>query len=115
MAIQKNKIDPFYAIGDACRREILLLLKKEKQSINSLADNFDISRPAVSKHIKILTEAGFIQIEEIGRERFCELNTEGFEEIKDWVEFYEGYWNSKVKKLGMLLDQKAKTKISSKK
>jgi DNA-binding transcriptional ArsR family regulator len=111
----KNNVDPFYAIGDVSRREILMLLKNEKQSINSLAENFAISRPAVSKHIKILTEAGFIRIEEVGRERFCELDTKGFDEIKNWIEFYEGYWNFKVKSLGMLLDEKVKEKSSSKK
>lgn len=106
--MQKNKVDPFFAIGDLCRRNILMLLKKEKQSINSLAEKFDISRPAVSKHIKILTEAGFIQIEERGRERFCELNNKGFDEVKEWIEFYEEFWNSKVKRLEMLLEQKEK-------
>ena len=62
-------VDAFQALADRGRREILMMVAKEKRSINAIAENFDISRPAVSKHIKILQNAGFINIEEKGRER----------------------------------------------
>jgi len=99
-----QKTDAFQAIADPGRRQILMLLTTQKLSINALADNFEISRPAVSKHVKILYEAGFITISDIGRERYCELNPEGFEEVKNWVTYFEGFWNSKLMKLEKLLD-----------
>ena len=106
--------DPFYALADPSRREILMLLTKEKCTINALANNFDVSRPAVSKHIKILYDAGFIRIENSGRERYCELNDKGFSEVKEWVEYFEQFWNSKVKKLEHLLNTRSQSKPKKK-
>lgn len=100
--------DVFQAIGDPSRRHILKLLSKESLPINSLVGNFDMSRPAVSKHIKILCDAGFISIEDIGRERYCTLKKEGFSELQKWINFFDGFWNEKLKKLEMLLDKKSK-------
>ncbi len=57
-----------------------MLLSEDSLTINSLADNFEMSRPAVSKHIKILYSAGFISIQDIGRERYCTLKKDGFED-----------------------------------
>jgi len=100
--------DCFHALSDPSRREILLLLSKEKQSINAIADNFNISRPAVSKHIKVLYEAGFITIREQGRERYCELDPSGFDEIKGWISFFETYWISRLQNLENFLKNKKK-------
>lgn len=102
--------DIFQAIADASRREMLLLLSKEKLTINALAENFDISRPAVSKHIKVLYEAGFITIADQGRERYCELSQQGFDELKSWLDYYDQFWNGKLQNLQRLLDKKAKKK-----
>lgn len=104
----KNKPDVFAAIGDPTRRHILFLLTTGALSVNMLAQNFDISRPAVSKHIKMLEETGLITIEDAGRERLCALNAVGFREVHDWLTFYEQFWNSKLKKLGDLLNKKGK-------
>jgi DNA-binding transcriptional ArsR family regulator len=101
--------DPFQAIADSNRREILLLLSNKKLSINTLADNFSISRPAVSKHIKVLHEAGFIQITDEGRERYCELNAAGFDEVKQWISFFEKFWKEKLQNLEDLLNKRANT------
>lgn len=84
--------DSFMAIADPHRRQILTMLSVGKQSINAIANNFAISRPAVSKHIKVLYNTGFINMEIRGRERYCSLNSEGFNEIKDWINRYESYW-----------------------
>ncbi len=100
-----KKPDVFAAIGDPTRRQILLLLTAGTLSINSLAQNFDISRPAVSKHIKVLEQAGLVAINDSGRERFCILASTGFEEIRDWLAFYEQFWNNKLAKLGEVLDK----------
>ena len=63
--------DIFQAIADPTRREIINLLVHKQLNLNSVADNFSVSRPAISKHIKILTECGLINIKQIGRESYC--------------------------------------------
>ena len=101
-------IDTFQAIADPSRREILHLLSKNSLTINSLAENFDMSRPAVSKHIKILHSAGFITIENIGRERYCLLNEDGFTDLQEWIDYFDQFWKTKLKKLETLLREKTK-------
>ena len=103
----QTRPDVFAAIGDPTRRQILFLLTAGALSVNTLAQNFDISRPAVSKHIKTLEETGLIHIADSGRERLCTLNPAGFQEIRDWLAFYEQFWQNSLKKLGDLLDRKA--------
>lgn len=80
-----------------------MMLTKEKQNINAIADNFNISRPAVSKHIKVLYDSGFITITTQGRERYCELQQQGFDELKEWISFFETYWTKQLKQLEILL------------
>lgn len=99
-------LDAFQVIADPSRRQILHLLTKDSYNINSLSENFDMSRPAVSKHIKILQTAGFISIQEIGRERYCMLNQEGFNEIRNWIEHFDKFWSSKLKNLETALKNK---------
>ncbi|UII21008.1 ArsR/SmtB family transcription factor [Fulvivirga ligni] len=106
--MKRSITDPFHAISDPSRREMLMLLSKDSMSINSLANNFDMSRPAVSKHIKVLYSSGFISIEDIGRERYCILNQEGFTQLQEWINYFDEFWNSKLKKLEILLQQKSK-------
>lgn len=97
------QLDSFQALADPSRREILLMLTKDKRSINSIAEQFDISRPAISKHIKVLYQAGFITFEEKGRERYCILRQEGFDQVKEWINFFEQYWLERLGKLEQLL------------
>ncbi|MBS1587213.1 MAG: metalloregulator ArsR/SmtB family transcription factor [Bacteroidetes bacterium] len=103
-----QQADIFQAIADPGRRYMLQLLSKERMSINALAEHFDMSRPAVSKHIKLLSLAGFIAIEDIGRERHCTLNKEGFDELQSWIDEYDKFWAGKLKKLDELMDKRAK-------
>jgi DNA-binding transcriptional ArsR family regulator len=102
----KSALDAFQVIGDPGRRKMLMLLSEDSLTINSLAENFDMSRPAVSKHVKILHNAGFITIRDIGRERYCTLKKEGFEELQDWISHFDKFWTSKLKKLETLLNNK---------
>ena len=102
----KSTLDAFQVIGDPSRRKMLMLLSEDSLTINSLAENFDMSRPAVSKHIKILHSSGFISITDIGRERYCMLKKEGFDELQDWISYFDKFWTSKLKKLETLLNNK---------
>ena|ERR1700761_6849011 len=97
-------LDAFQVIGDASRRKMLMLLSNDSLTINSLAENFDMSRPAVSKHVKILHNAGFISIEDIGRERYCTLKQDGFNELQNWMNYFDEFWKSRLNKLQTLLN-----------
>jgi DNA-binding transcriptional ArsR family regulator len=108
--MQPQMFDAFQVIADPSRRQMLQLLSKESLTINSLAQNFDMSRPAVSKHIKIMYNAGFISITDIGRERYCTLKQDGFNELQDFINHFDKFWASKLKKLETLLNNRAKGK-----
>ncbi len=107
--------DVFQAIADPNRRAILGLLAKKTRNVNELADHFKISRPAVSKHVKLLTECGLISIKSIGRERFCEAKLEKLNEVSAWVEQYKTFWEKKLDALENYLEKMQKEKGLSKK
>lgn len=93
---QYMRRDVFQAIADPTRREIINLLAYQSLNLNAVADRFDVSRPAISKHIKILTECGLIVIKPQGRERYCEAKLEKLNEISHWVEQYKQFWSNKL-------------------
>ena len=99
--------DVFQAIADPTRRDIIGLIAHRPLNLNAIADNFDVSRPAISKHIKILTQCGLLTIKQQGRERYCEANFKKLNEVSDWVEQYRSFWNKKLDALGDLLDEEA--------
>lgn len=109
-----KQYDVFAAIGDPTRRQILMMLAAGALSINVIAENFDISRPAVSKHVKVLQGAGLIAIQDAGRERYCSLKPDGFNEVRDWLAFYEQFWNNKLARLGDVINNYANTKNNKK-
>src|SRR5947209_1074488 len=106
----EQTLDVFQVIADPSRRQMMKLLSNESMTINALAENFDMSRPAVSKHIKIMHNAGFISITDIGRERYCTLKQDGFNELQDFINFFDRFWQSKLKKLETLLNNKVNEK-----
>lgn len=101
-------LDAFQVIADPSRRQMLMMLSKDSMTINSIAENFDMSRPAVSKHIKVLYNAGFISIKDIGRERHCVLKQDGFNELQDFINYFDKFWTSRLKKLESILNNKSK-------
>jgi DNA-binding transcriptional ArsR family regulator len=96
--------DVFQAIADPTRREILSLLTSKDLKLNDVADKFRISRPAVSKHIKILNECGLLKINQHGRERFCRINPEPLKEVYNWVQFFDKFWDEKLSSLKNFLE-----------
>ncbi|WP_448702235.1 ArsR/SmtB family transcription factor [Mucilaginibacter sp. AW1-3] len=108
--MEQQRLDAFQVIADPSRRQILYLLSKDSLTINALAENFDMSRPAVSKHVKVLQTSGFISIEDIGRERYCSLQQDGFKDLQKWLEYFDAFWANKLQKLGNLLSEKNKKK-----
>ncbi len=88
--------DVYQAIADPTRRDIIGMLAYESLNLNAISDKFEISRPAISKHIKILTECGLITIEQKGRERFCILQHDRLDIVKDWIDSHKQFWNDKL-------------------
>ena len=103
--------DVFQAISDPTRREIIGLIAQQPMNLNAIAEQFDISRPAISNHIKILTQCGMVVITQQGRERYCEAKLESLNEVAEWVQQYTKLWNKKFDSLNQFLqNQKNKTK-----
>jgi len=97
--------DVFQAIADPTRREIISMIAHETLHLNAVAEKFHISRPAISKHIKILTECGLITINQKGRERHCEANLRTLNEVSDWVDQYREFWTQKLDALEDYLEE----------
>ena len=106
--MRTQTLDAFQVIADPSRRQMLMMLSKDSMTINSLAENFEISRPAVSKHIKVLYSAGFISIKDIGRERYCTLKQDGFNDVQEFIDYFDKFWANKLGKLQSILNSKSK-------
>jgi len=88
--------DVFQAIADPIRRDIITLLAKQNLSVNSVAEKFDVSRPAISKHLKILKECDIIAINKQGRERFCQIQPGNLIPVFLWIDQYRNLWEEKL-------------------
>ena len=97
--------DVFQAIADPTRRAIINMIANQPLNLNAVAEKFNVSRPAISKHIKILTQCGLITIKQRGRERYCEAKLQQLNEVSAWVEQYRVFWNNKLDALENFLAQ----------
>jgi DNA-binding transcriptional ArsR family regulator len=91
------KHDVFQAIADPTRRKLLRLLsEKEEMHLTALSKHFPMSRTAVSKHLRILSEAGLVSERKVGRETRYRLQPEALLELKEWLSYYEQFWENKI-------------------
>jgi len=104
--------DVFQAIADPNRREIIRMIAQKPTNVNTIAEHFNISRQAISLHLKILSECGLIIIKQSGRERLCEVKLEKLNEVHEWVQQYQKLWERKLKALKTFVEQ---DNLSSKK
>jgi DNA-binding transcriptional ArsR family regulator len=88
--------DVFQAIADPTRREIINLIAYKRMNVNTVAENFEMSRPAISKHMKILEECGLVMMEQQGRERYCKAQLKPLHEVSDWVSRYKKEWEERL-------------------
>ena len=88
--------DVFQAIADPVRREIIELLAEQSLTVNSIAERFDISRPAISKHLKILNECALIDFKKEGRERYCFIKPKELIPAFMWIERYRMLWEDRL-------------------
>lgn len=97
--------DVFQAIADPNRRAIIGLLANQKLTINAVAEHFPISRPAISKHIKILVECGLVVVQRQGREKYCEARLDKLSEVSTWVEHSQTVWEQRFDRLDEYLNE----------
>lgn len=101
----KTRRDIFQALADPTRRAIIALIALQAMTPNSLAENFNITRQAVSKHLRILTECELVKQEQKGRKVYYSLEVDKLKEIDHWLEQFRKIWETRFNQLDKLLDQ----------
>lgn len=99
MGIPQQKADIFMAIADPTRRELLHMLSEQEMPVGAISNRFPISRTAVSKHLRVLSDAGLVQDRKVGRETRYRLNAEPLSELKRWLSYFDRYWENKLSML----------------
>ena len=95
--------DVFQAIADPTRRDIISLVARNSMTQNDVASSFDVSRQAISKHIKILMECGILMIDQQGRERYYSLQPKKLAQVAEWIEPFRTMWEDKFNRLDDIL------------
>jgi DNA-binding transcriptional ArsR family regulator len=108
MPVSKRKPSEsvFRAIADPTRREILGLLRGGRRSVGEIARNFRTSRPAISKHLRLLRSAGLVVTRRKGTARICELNARPLRAVDDWLRDYETFWSESLRSLKRHVEEK---------
>ena len=99
MQASQARYDVFQAVADPTRRKILKLLADKEMPIASITEKFPITRTAINKHLYVLSEAGLVSSEKIGRETRYTLQPEPLQELQQWISFFEIYWDNKLSAL----------------
>lgn len=102
----KADTDVFRAIADPTRREILDRLRAGPAAVNALAADFELSRPAISKHLRVLRSAELVSEERVGRERMYRLEPLRLQRVAGWIEGYRGFWQRNLTSLKRYLEEK---------
>ena len=105
MARTPTTHDPFNAIAEPKRRELLELLQLQELSVNDIVDRLGWTQPMVSKHLGVLKQVGLVSERRDGRQRFYRTNAEQLKPIYDWVAPFERYWSERFKRLDEVLEQ----------
>jgi len=108
MAASSAKHDVFQAIADPTRRKLLKLLSKEEMPVTAISEHFPISRTAVSKHLRVLADAGLVKERKAGRETRYKLEPEPLYELKDWLQYFELFWENKLSALRLFVESDVK-------
>ncbi|WCN39615.1 ArsR/SmtB family transcription factor [Aneurinibacillus uraniidurans] len=99
MLVSPSKHDVFQAIADPTRRKLLKLLADKEMPITAITEYFPITRTAVNKHLHVLSDAGLVSSQKVGRETRYRLQPEPLVELKQWLSFFEHYWDEKLSAL----------------
>jgi DNA-binding transcriptional ArsR family regulator len=106
-SVRRMDATTFAALGEPSRLQIVELLRVRPFSVGGVAETLGIRQPQVSKHLGVLREAGVVAVEPFGRRRIYRLRAEPFEEIGDWVDSFEGLWETRLDSLETLLNSMA--------
>lgn len=98
----------FRALADPTRREILLMLRDRDLTIAEVAENFDMTRAAVKKHLTVLSDGGLITVRTSGRERINRLNPKGIEPVIDWLKYFDRFWDDRLSDLKTAIEKDRK-------
>ena len=100
--------DVFTAISHRARRQVLDLLNEAERSVGDIAAHFEMSRPAVSQHLRLLLDAGLVTERRHGRERRYRLIPERLGPVRDWIAHYERFWDDRLQRLQKTLAKRSK-------
>ena len=104
MSASSAKHDVFQAIADPTRRKMLKLLSEQEMPVMVISGHFPITRTAVSKHLRVLADAGLVQETKVGRETRYKLNPAPLYELQDWLQYFELYWENKLAALKIFVE-----------
>ena len=102
----KQRDAVFRAISDPTRREILSILRGGQQTVGQIADNFRMSRPAISKHLRLLHSAGLVATRKRGTASLCSLDAKPLRIVDEWVQDYETFWSDSLQALKRHMEEK---------
>jgi DNA-binding transcriptional ArsR family regulator len=108
VATPDREPDVFTAISHRARRQVLDLLTEDERSVNDIAAHFEMSRPAVSQHLRVLRDAGLVSEQRHGRERRYRLIPEQLAPVRDWLAQYERFWDDGLERLRKQLSKRSK-------
>jgi len=106
----ETRRDVFQAIADPTRRQIIEMVARRSRNVNEIAENFEVSRQAVSLHVKILMECGLVVIKKQGRERYCEAKLDQLNDVAEWVEYCKQFWSTQFNSLEKYLKKEHTSK-----
>lgn len=105
--------DVFQAIADPTRRQIIGMIARQPMNLNAIAGKFNVTRQAVSLHVRVLTECGLLEVTQVGRERFCAAKLDQLDEVSAWVDQQRKFWTSKLDALERFLHTENQKKIKT--
>lgn len=103
--MQRRRNAVFRAVSDPTRREILSILRSGQKTVGGIAQNFRMSRPAISKHVRLLHSAGLVVTKKQGTASVCSLNAKPLRLIGDWLQDYETFWNESLHGLKKFVEE----------
>ena len=115
VAAQPQTLDRvFLALGHPVRRQILVRLAHGAATVTDIAEPFEVSLNAISKHLKVLERAGLIQRQVLGREHYCSISPQPLEDVANWLTYYQAFWISRLDALEQELIISKRSKVSDK-
>ncbi|PLS17278.1 transcriptional regulator [Bacillus sp. M6-12] len=111
---EAQKHDVFQAIADPTRREVLMLLANQEMPVTEISKHFPMSRTAVSKHLRILSESRLVDATKKGRETRYRIQPEALLELKEWLSFFDQFWDNKLSMLKHIVEDHSKKECQQK-